>query len=71
MRKFDQNTSWDDVKDMTAAPCPYCDGDEAVVYENNENCAFIDSKGEMLVTAHDHSIRFNVRFCPMCGKKFG
>ena len=59
------------LKPSAVSSCSYCEGDEAIAYTNNENCAFVDSHGEMLVTAHDRSIRFKVRFCPMCGKKFG
>lgn len=48
--------------------CEYCDGDEAVFWEDNENNAFVDCYGEMLVTARDRSVHFKVRYCPMCGK---
>ena len=50
--------------------CNYCNGDEPIMWIDNENNAFIDSKGEMLVTAHDKTIRFKVKCCPMCGKNF-
>lgn len=50
--------------------CPCCHGDEAVYYKDNENNAFIDHTGEMLVTAHDHTIRFHVDRCPKCGFVF-
>lgn len=50
--------------------CDYCQGDVALYYEDNENCAFVDNEGEMLVTAHDKTIRFKVEYCPKCGRKF-
>lgn len=50
--------------------CDCCLGDEAVYWQNNENNVFVDSKGEMMVTAKDKLIRFKVKFCPCCGKKF-
>ena len=50
--------------------CPCCQGDVALFWANNENNAFVDSHGEILVTAHDHKIRFNVDYCPRCGRKF-
>lgn len=50
--------------------CSCCHGDEAVYYRDNENNAFIDHTGEMLVTAHDHTIRFHVDRCPKCGFVF-
>jgi hypothetical protein len=50
--------------------CNYCNGDEAVFWQDNMNNAFIDSHGEMLVTAKDRTIRFKVNRCTMCGRKF-
>lgn len=49
--------------------CNYCNGDEAVFWKDNQNNVFVDSKGEMMVTANDHTIRFKVTHCPMCGRK--
>lgn len=50
--------------------CNYCNGDEAVFWKDDMDNAFIDSHGEMLVTANGSTIRFNVARCPMCGRKF-
>lgn len=50
--------------------CSCCQGDLALFWANNENNAFVDSHGEILVTAHDYTIRFNVDYCPRCGRKF-
>lgn len=51
--------------------CECCYGDEALFYQDDQNNAFIDSTGEMLVTAKDHIIRFKVNRCPRCGFVFG
>lgn len=50
--------------------CDYCQGDEAVFWLDEENNAFVDSRGEMMVTAKDRTICFKVKYCPMCGMKF-
>lgn len=51
--------------------CSCCAGDEAVAWIDEQNNAFVsDVDREMLVTAHDHSIRYKVKYCPVCGKKF-
>ena len=50
--------------------CNYCYGDEAIMWLDDQNNAFVDSAGEMSVMAHDKLIRFNVRHCPMCGRLF-
>lgn len=50
--------------------CSCCLGDKAVYWENNENNAFIDNSGEMLITAKDKTLRFKVNNCPNCGRKF-
>lgn len=36
--------------------CDCCIGDEAIYWKDNENNAFIDSKGEMMVKARDKLI---------------
>ena len=50
--------------------CNYCNGDEAIFWKDDANCAFIDSHGEMMVVANDKTIRFKVNRCPMCGRSF-
>lgn len=51
--------------------CDYHNGDKAIFWLDNENNAFVDSHGEILVTAKDKTIRFKVDYCPMCGHRFG
>lgn len=50
--------------------CGCCLGDEPLFWEDDENCAFVDSKGEVLVTVKDHIMRFKVKYCPNCGHEF-
>lgn len=50
--------------------CPYCEGDMAVYWEDDDNYAFIDSEGNLLVAAAGHQMSFGVPRCPMCGKRF-
>lgn len=50
--------------------CDRCEGDVALYWQDSENNAFVDSKGEVLVTAKDHTMRFNVDRCPHCGRLF-
>lgn len=50
--------------------CDCCLGDKAIYWADNENNAFVDSKGEMMVMAKDKLIRFKVNYCPNCGRKF-
>lgn len=50
--------------------CDCCAGDTPLYYEDNENCAFVDSTGDMLVTIKDKSVRFKVKRCPNCGREF-
>lgn len=52
------------------AGCECCNGDEALVYKDNINNAFVDDEGNMLVCAMDEDLEFKVKFCPNCGKKF-
>lgn len=37
---------------------------------DGQNNAFVDSKGEVLVTVKDKTMRFVVNCCPNCGRKF-
>lgn len=50
--------------------CSCCEGDDPLFWEDNENCAFVDNKGEILAIARDKTLRFKVDFCPKCGRKF-
>lgn len=54
----------------TVVGCECCIGDEALYWKDNENNAFVDSKGDVLVTVKDHMMRFKVKCCPNCGRKF-
>lgn len=53
-----------------ATKCDCCEGDTPFYWLDNENNAFIDSKGEMLVVVKDKTLRFKVKYCPNCGRKF-
>lgn len=50
--------------------CDCCNGDEALFYQDNKNCAFVDSHGEIMVVVKDHTMRFKVDCCPKCGRRF-
>lgn len=50
--------------------CECCSGDEALYYKDGEHCAFVDGTGEIMVTVQDQIMRFKVKRCPNCGKKF-
>jgi uncharacterized Zn-binding protein involved in type VI secretion len=50
--------------------CNFCNGDEAVFWQDENNNAFVDSNGQMLVTANGHEIAFQVDRCPKCGRLF-
>lgn len=50
--------------------CDCCNGDEALVWKDNEDCAFVDSRGEIMVVVKGNTMRFNVRRCPNCGRVF-
>ena len=50
--------------------CNCCLADEAVYWKDNENNAFVDSKGEIMVVVKDKLLRFKVKYCPNCGRKF-
>ena len=54
-----------------AIGCECCIGDEALYWKDSENNAFVDSNnGEILVTVKDHIMKFQVKCCPNCGRKF-
>lgn len=50
--------------------CDCCQGDEALFWKDNENNAFVDSKGKMMVTVGGKTMRFSVKYCPNCERKF-
>ena len=51
--------------------CSCCEGDDPLFLMDDQNNAFVDSRGEVLVTAKDKTLRFKVDCCPKCGRKFG
>jgi len=51
--------------------CDFCEGDEALYYQDGENCAFVDSHGEVMVVVNGHILQFKVDHCPKCGRRFG
>lgn len=50
--------------------CNCCQSDKALYWTDDENNAFVDNRGDMLVTVKDKTMRFKVKCCPNCGKKF-
>ena len=50
--------------------CVCCIGDEAVYYKDENNCAFVDNSGEMMVVVNGNAMTFQVDNCPACGKEF-
>lgn len=50
--------------------CSCCFGDEALFWKDDQNCAFVDSTGEIMVMVGDRTMRFNVDRCPKCGRRF-
>lgn len=50
--------------------CDCCQGDEALYWVNDSNNAFVDSKGNILVTVKGMTMQFKVKYCPNCGRKF-
>lgn len=50
--------------------CKCCHGDDMLHYQNANNLACIDSKGEMLVIVNGTKMTFNVERCPRCGHMF-
>lgn len=50
--------------------CNCCIGNEAIFWKDEHNNAFINSNGEMRVTANWQEIKFTVDRCPKCGRLF-
>lgn len=51
--------------------CPYCEGDEALFHDEEHGIStFIDSHGNLMVTAGEKTAEFPVEFCPKCGRQF-
>lgn len=50
--------------------CECCLGNESLYWKDNENNAFVDSKGEVLTTVKDRIMRYKVKYCPNCGREF-
>lgn len=50
------------------AGCNCCQSENALYWKDNENNAFVDSKGGMLVTIKGMTIRYKVKCCPNCGR---
>lgn len=57
-------------KEERSHGCDCCQGDEALYWADDENNAFVDSKGNILTTIKGMTMRYNVKCCPKCGKKF-
>lgn len=50
--------------------CDCCAGDEALCWLDDENNVFIDGVGEVMTTIEGNVIRYRVKHCPNCGRKF-
>lgn len=50
--------------------CDYCKMYKAVFWKDVENNMFVDGN-EMLATVKGQSFRVKIKYCPMCGRKFG
>lgn len=50
--------------------CECCLGDKELYWKDHNNNAFVDSKGNVLVTVDGKGLTFIVNYCPACGKKF-
>lgn len=48
--------------------CKYCSGDDIYFFDDGVSNASIDSKGELFISAHDYTVRCNVKYCPICGR---
>lgn len=58
-------------KEKRSHGCDCCQGDEPLYWEDDENNAFVDSRGgNMLTTVKGVPMRYKVKYCPNCGKKF-
>lgn len=64
---------WNDIAkqaDSIIGGCDCCQSDEALYWADDENNVFVDSKGDMMVTIKGMTMRYKVKCCPNCGKKF-
>lgn len=51
--------------------CPYCEGDEALFHDAEHDISvFIDTQGNLMVSAGEKTAEFPVEFCPKCGRLF-
>lgn len=50
--------------------CDCCNGDAALFYQTEDDNAFIDSNGNIDVMINGATMRFSVKYCPNCGRKF-
>lgn len=62
----------DQIANLKQRPfCPYCDGDEALFHDAEHDISvFIDSQGNLMVSAGEKTAEFTVEFCPKCGRLF-
>lgn len=65
----DTKPKWCPLIDENAG-CDCCQGDEALYWADDENNAFVDSRGDVLVTVKGITMRYKVKCCPNCGKEF-
>ena len=52
--------------------CNFCNhiANKAIFWKDKDNNAFVNSKGEMIVTVNGNEAVFQVEHCPMCGRLF-
>lgn len=70
---YDGIKSLDELKEKVRhieSGCDCCEGDEALYWKDNEYNAFVDHRGNVLVTVKGHTMRFKVNRCPHCGRFF-
>ena len=50
--------------------CRCCCEGEALFYEDEDNCVYVDDDGTILQTINSRDFTFKVKCCPNCGRKF-
>lgn len=59
------------LRRVRTGKCKFCEGDKALIWRDERNNAFIDSKGEITVINDGHTLHIAAEFCPKCGREFG
>lgn len=53
-----------------AEKCDFCQSGDSLGWEDGKNKFFVNNKGEMFVTVNDVEMKYKIKYCPNCGKKF-